>query len=279
MPFWVWWVFYVFVFITTNDVFGQWKIHQGHLNAILYNAPQCHHIFHLQSQKISLLSTWASRKSFNPFWSRCAETDAILRKPLFDIAVPNHSRQIWSVSTPHQERERRNYLWQTNAAYNRHVWKSNQTKHWKALGAQKTLLEHLTNYGYILQVPLCVSYLSVMTVVSISMTACQTTSSCEWRLILIGSVSVDCLCGAVQWPGALLHVCPGHHTPIFHVRHQKRARHISSDVIGGKLAPRPIYFTIKWILHQSWEFNKKFQTPRQSPMSSTQNRFQRRTVQ
>lgn len=116
-----------------------------------------------------------------------------------------------------------------------------------------------------------------MTVVSISMTACQTTSSCEWRLILIGSVSVDCLCGAVQWPGALLHVCPGHHTPIFHVRHPKRARHISSDAIRGKLALRPIYFTIKWILHQSWEFNKKFQTPWQSK-SSTQNRFQRRTV-
>lgn len=104
------------------------------------------------------------------------------------------------------------------------------------------------------------SYLSVMTVVSISMTACQTTSSCEWRLILIGSVSVDCLCCAVQWPRALLHVCPGHHTPIFHVRHSKRVRHISSDAIRGKLALRPIYFTIIWILHQSLEFRNTFQT-------------------
>ncbi len=103
-----------------------------------------------------------------------------------------------------------------------------------------------------------------MTVVSISMTACQTTSSCEWRLILIGSVSVDFLCGAVQWPRALLHVCPGHHTPIFHVRHSKPVRHISSDAIRGKLALRPIYFTIIWILHQSLEFCKKCQTPWQS---------------
>lgn len=44
---------------------------------------------------------------------------------------------------------------------------------------------------------------SVIAVVSISMTACQTTSSCARSLILIGPLSVDCLRGEVQWPREL----------------------------------------------------------------------------
>lgn len=43
----------------------------------------------------------------------------------------------------------------------------------------------------------------VIAVVSISMTACQTTSSCARSLILIGPLSVDCLRGEVQWPQEL----------------------------------------------------------------------------
>lgn len=189
------------------------------------------------------------------------KADTTQRKLQFVIARPNRSRQIWSVSTPCQEQSREitsgrliQLITDTSERGTRPNIESLQQR-------RGLTQEQLTNQGYILQVPRCVSYLSVMTVVSISMTACQTTSSCEWRLILIGSVSVDCLCGAIQWPRALLHVCPGHHTPIFHVRHPKPERHISSDAIRGKLALRPIYFTIIWILHQSMEFSKKCQTP------------------
>lgn len=138
----------VFMFVSlSKDFWGQWETLESISIFSKYNATTSSSSFIPSIYLSEALGQVEIFQCLNPAWSRCAETDTTQKKPQFVIARPNRSCQIWSVSTPCQEQERGNYLWQTNTAHNRHVWKRNQTKHWEPLAAQRTYIGTVDQLG------------------------------------------------------------------------------------------------------------------------------------